>query len=211
MSELLEIFRKYDCDKGDFGRNAHLYHLEYEKEFEKIRYENINILEVGVFRGQSLQAWLEYFPNANLYGIDIFTRVHESKIDVLKDSRVKYIKGSSLETNISDTIKKNWGEIEFDVIIDDGLHTPNANKKTFENLMNFLKNDGIFYVEDAWPLHIMNEKEWNHSWMKKNPTWYTKEHMNEFLESIRKYNVEEIDLRIESGSLDSYIFKITKQ
>jgi rubrerythrin len=210
MSELLEIFRKYDCDKGDCGYNSHLYHLEYEKEFEKIRYENINILEVGVFRGQSLQAWLEYFPNANLHGIDIFTRVHESKIDVLKHSRVKYIKGSSLEASIKDTIKKNWGDIKFDVIIDDGLHTPDANKKTFENLISFLKNTGVFYIEDAWPLHCMNEKELSHHWIKKHHLDYTQEHMTKFLHLIEKYNVEEVDLRNVSGSADSYIFKITK-
>ena len=208
---MLEIFRRFDCDKGDFGHNAHLYHLEYEKEFKKIRYENINILEVGVFRGQSLQAWLEYFPNANLYGIDIFTRVHESKIDVLNNKRVKYIKGSSTEANIKDMINKTWGDIKFDVIIDDGLHTPNANKKTFENLIGFLKNDGIFYVEDAWPLHQMTDKELSHHWIRKYHTDYTQKYMTEFLHSIQKYNVEEIDLRTHSGSLDSYIFKIKKR
>ena len=65
-SELLELFRKHRCDKGDL----HKYHKTYEPEFKRLKNDEINILEIGVLFGNSLYSWLDYFPNANLYAVD---------------------------------------------------------------------------------------------------------------------------------------------
>jgi tRNA G46 methylase TrmB len=75
MSELLKIFDKHDCDKGS---RKHFYNEVYEPHFEKVRNDPINILEIGVFLGESTAAFHEYFPNANIYGIDIFGNVYKN-------------------------------------------------------------------------------------------------------------------------------------
>jgi hypothetical protein len=113
---LQNLFDKYQCDKS----SKHSYHTVYEKEFEAIREEPINFLEIGVFKGQSLQAWLDYFPNATFYGIDIFTRVDPKDIPVLQNKRVKWIRADSTKTNIRELIPTVWSDIEFDIILDDG-------------------------------------------------------------------------------------------
>jgi hypothetical protein len=44
---------------------------------------------------------------------------------------------------------KNIGIHNFDIIIDDGLHTANANINLFINSFNKLKNNGIYVIEDV--------------------------------------------------------------
>ena len=61
MSVMEQLFRKYGCEKI-----WHSYSDLYEADFEPMRYEPINILEVGTFRGESINVWLEYFPNATI-------------------------------------------------------------------------------------------------------------------------------------------------
>lgn len=135
---LSDLFNKYECDKS----KKHKYHLVYEPFFETIRYENLNILEIGVFKGNSIEVWLDYFPNAMIYGVDIFTRIKPEDIAVLNHPRVKWAKCDSTVSNV-----KEWQDIKFDIIIDDGLHTPEANLKTFRSFKDQLK--GAFFVEDV--------------------------------------------------------------
>lgn len=201
------LCQKYGCDKSSKG---HYYYTEYEKHLEPIREEPINILEVGIFKGTSIAAFHDYLPNAQIYGVDVFTRVAAKDIDALKRDRVHWLKADSTKVDLESKIQDQWGDIKFDVIIDDGLHTPEANMLTFNNLIDRLKDDGVFYVEDAWPLDIMSAAELNHQWIKKNQDLYTILKMNQFLSAIEKYNVERIDLRKKSKRPDSYIFKVTK-
>ena len=214
MLSMAQILNKHNCDKGNKPNEkgiAHHYCIEYEKEMSKRRNDPIKILEVGVWKGTSHASWHEYFPNAEIYGIDVFTRVAEKDVKIGKEQRVHFIKGSSTIPKISDQVEKHWGsDIKFDFIIDDGLHFPEANKLTFNNLIKYLADDGIFYVEDAWPLHIMNENEMKHSWIVRNLNEYNILKMYKFLDAVKKYNVEEIDLRKISKRPDSYLFKITK-
>ena len=201
---LEELFNRYGCDKAV----KHNYHTVYEPEFDTIRNESINILEVGVFKGDSVRAWLEFFPNATIYGIDIFTRVKPEDIDVLQHERVKWLKADSTNIAVRDQIKKEWPRIRFDIIIDDGLHTPDANAKTLHNLFPLMKKTGRFYVEDVWPLDIMTTKEMGHWWVKKHPERYNILEMNKFTKEIEGKDVKRFDLRARSGQPDSYIIRV---
>ena len=65
MSIMEQLFDKYGCEKI-----WHSYSDLYEADFEPRRNDAVNILEVGTFRGESINVWLEYFPNATIYTID---------------------------------------------------------------------------------------------------------------------------------------------
>ncbi len=201
---LEELFNKAGSDKAE----KHHYHTVYGPEFDALRNEPINILEVGVFKGDSIKAWLEFFPNATIYGIDIFQRVKPEEIEVLQHERVKYLKCDSTNIAVRDQIKKEWPRIRFDIIIDDGLHTPDANAKTLHNLFPLLKKNGSFYVEDVWPLDIMTAKEMQHWWVQKYPERYNILAMNKFTKEIEGKDVKRFDLRAKSGQPDSYIIRV---
>tara|TARA_B100000242_G_C43018134_1_gene473621 strand:- start:309 stop:902 length:594 start_codon:yes stop_codon:yes gene_type:complete len=193
---MLELFKKHSCEKI-----WHNYSELYEADFEHLRKKNINILEVGTFRGESLNVWLDYFTNANIYTIDTFERVHPTAIPMLNNIRVKYAKLDSTTKECNEYFKNL--NIKFDFIIDDGLHTPDGQRKTFENLIEFTDN---YYIEDVWNLDKVNM---NHPWIKSHANDFTKEKWHKLLESIGKYNVSHHDWRSKKKQ-DSYILKIWK-
>ena len=201
---LKELFNKYGCDKA----KKHHYHTVYQPEFEPLQNESINILEVGVFKGESASAWIDFFPNATVYGLDIFVRVSAEDIPILQHPRVKWLKGDSTHPSVSGAIQKAWPDVQFDIIIDDGLHTPEANAQTFKNLFPFVKSTGSYYVEDVWPLDIASQKDLQHYWLQKSPDIYNMLKMNMFLNEIDDKQVERFDLRKLSGQGDSYIIKV---
>lgn len=199
--KIKSLFNKYDCDKAD----KHLYHKIYGPEFEKRRDQNINILEIGIFKGASTRSLLEYFPNAVFYGIDIFERVSLESIDIHSNPRVNWIKGDSM------SVKPDWG-VEFDFIIDDGAHWPNANRLTFLNCIQFLKEDGVYWIEDVFPLDKLrkNISKRDSKWLKERPDIYTLEAHNELLEILKRYQFTERDHRELSGHEDSFMYEIRK-
>lgn len=203
---LNEIFQKYGCDKGD---KKHFYHLLYEKDFKSIRLKRLNILEIGVYKGSSLQSWLEYFPNAEIFVIDTFERISENNLNhILKNPRVKYLKHSSTDSLIKEKI--HFWNVKFDIIIDDGLHTPVANLLTFQNLIPFLKDNGSYYIEDIFPIHMMTRDELNFKWMKieENKKNWSLSNMIALLEGLEKYKVYFFDNRPLTKHQDSFIIKI---
>ena len=202
---LKKIFAKNKCDKND-----HMYYEVYEPHLEPMKEQPIRILEVGIFKGTSMKSWYEYLPNADLYGIDIFTRLKPEDVQILKKDRIHWIQADSMDNSVQDKIIETWDDVKFDIIIDDGLHTPEANAKTFENLIPFLKNDGVFFIEDVWPLDIMTEAEWKHTWLKQRPEKYNMNKWELFEKAIQKYKVKQNDLRKVSGMPDSFIYEIRK-
>jgi 23S rRNA U2552 (ribose-2'-O)-methylase RlmE/FtsJ len=203
-----KLFKKYNCDKSTLQHN---YVKEYEAHLLSLREKEINILEIGIWKGTSLEAFHDYLPNAQIYGVDIFTRVSEKDVPVLKRDRVHWMKADSTQENLTKKIIQHFGDIKFDVIIDDGLHTPEANLKTFNNFFPLLKEDGVYYVEDAWPIDILTTKEMENKWLKDRPEKYNMFKFMPFLSEIKKHNVTRLDFRKMSNQDDSYIFKIEKK
>ena len=68
MSLLNSIAKSYGTDKSD---EIHNYCVKYQKYLPFQRYDNLNILEIGVLNGKSLLTWKEYFYRSNILGIDI--------------------------------------------------------------------------------------------------------------------------------------------
>lgn len=201
---LHRLFNKYRCDKGF----KHGYHEVYEKEFEPIREKPINILEIGIFKGTSTSAFLEYFPNAMIYGIDIFERINPSDIAVLQHERVRWLKGDSLSRGIKEKIKTTWSDVKFDIVIDDAKHTPEANAITFKNISPFLKDDGMYFVEDVFPMHKMSIKDMDNEWVKSHKDELNYLEFIKFEKAIDGWEVKEFDLRKKSKQPESYIFKM---
>jgi len=95
-------------------------------------------LEIGVLHGYSMEMWLEFFPKATIYGMDIELPNH------LKDKRLKLIKGDATKASDIDQIRSSY----YDVIIDDGSHKPHDQCFAFSALSSRLKPGGFYFVED---------------------------------------------------------------
>jgi hypothetical protein len=158
MNELIKLFEKYKLDKL-----RHKYHNLYwdllndKKEIYK------NILEIGIGTidetkpsnmfaykneleqdytfGNSLRAWRDYFTNANIYGIDV------DENTMFEENRIKTYCSSSMDKYTMDNILSKLPQ--FDMVVDDGLHTMEANLETLKIVFPYLKNGGIYVIEDV--------------------------------------------------------------
>tara|TARA_B100001059_G_scaffold205480_1_gene215564 strand:- start:56 stop:805 length:750 start_codon:yes stop_codon:yes gene_type:complete len=164
LSELCEKygsdkgFINIDIDKKPYKWHPHTYTTYYHSMFNLSR-ENIkyvfecglgtnnpnfksNMTENGI-PGASHRVWRDYFFNAKIYGGDI------DKSVLFEEDRIKTFYVDQLDTN---SIKSMWKNIEvekFDIIIDDGLHEPEANYNFFINSFHKLKKNGVFVIEDV--------------------------------------------------------------
>lgn len=205
---LKELFDKHKCDKGT---EKHHYYKEYEQYFESVREESINFLEIGTFKAASTRAFHEYFPNANIYTIDIFVRTNPEDLDILREDRVYWLKADSMDASLGTKIRNEWGDVKFDFIIDDGAHWPEANRLTFENLIPFLKDDGTYFIEDVWPMDRMNTSELSHPWLRKHSDRYDILKHNLFMSALDPYKVTYHDRRKETNCGDTYIITVNKK
>ncbi len=121
-----------------------------EEYFIEKKHLEINLLEIGIFRGESLAIWCDYFTNGKIYGLDGNTIPFKKNLSKLKEK-------GAFENNFPIVIEgdgtllkdsKIFKDIKFDFIIDDGCHNLNCILKTFEIYFPLLKNGGVFFVED---------------------------------------------------------------
>jgi hypothetical protein len=157
---LCEIMGRNKSDKGNINNKicSHNYTTFYYHIFKDIKNDNLRIFELGLGTnnrymasnmgsdgrpGASLYGWNEFFPNAKIYGADI-----DGSILFNTDS----IKTYYCDQTNPYVIKYMWNESElkdeFDIIVEDGLHSFNANVCFFENSIHKLAKNGYYIIED---------------------------------------------------------------
>ena len=149
MKKLIDILKdkKYQIDKW----TDHYYVQDlYEPLFEQFQNKKVNVLEIGVWNGESMKLWHDYFVNAkNIVGIDIFVRSSFKEVSGwLKDYDVKLHKFNSHEdtdkfNKFADTYKEG-----FDIIIDDGSHWYENQINTYKKFKNLMNPGGVYIIED---------------------------------------------------------------
>lgn len=142
MKTLDAIFSKYNTDKGS---GYHNYLRQYEPLLQSMRNKPIRILEIGVYNGGSILAWREAFPNAlSIVGVDITPSCKKYE-DPTKSIFIEIMDATNSK-NI-ESISSKYGP--FDLILDDGSHLNKHVIQSFEGFFPYLKDDGIYIVEDT--------------------------------------------------------------
>tara|TARA_R110000851_G_scaffold19832_10_gene60554 strand:+ start:3339 stop:4070 length:732 start_codon:yes stop_codon:yes gene_type:complete len=142
INDLEKIARETETDKWQ-----HEYTNYYSLWFEPIRYDELKILEIGVYTGASIRMWERYFPNSKIYGVDNGTICSKETMNKLKSDRVitEYIDQSSRES-LQEFIDTHGGE--FDIILDDGFHYQEHQQVSWGFLFPHLKKGGLYIIED---------------------------------------------------------------
>jgi hypothetical protein len=170
-TELCLLAEKYKTDKCRLYR--HNYTPYYYALLSPYRQSIKDILEIGVGfpgkpgsnvmehvanlgykKGASLYMWREFFPNAQILGLDIHPEA------MFTDDSIQTFLSNQTD---EETIKRNLTRKQFDFIIDDGSHILQDQQKSFDILFPFLRQGGIYIIEDLSPswtpdimLHFQN-------------------------------------------------------
>ncbi|UXN06016.1 class I SAM-dependent methyltransferase [Bartonella sp. HY761] len=116
----------------------------YHNQLSSYQDKNINMLEVGVQNGGSLEIWAKYFKNAHIIiGCDIDRQCANLKFD---DGRINVLIGDINQPTTKERISSSCPE--FNIIIDDGSHKSSDIIATFCNYFPDLKDGGLFIIED---------------------------------------------------------------
>lgn len=147
---LHQIGLKHATDKATY----HQYCDFYEQELHGLNPKRI--LEIGVKDGASLRMWKEYYPEAEVIGIDI------TKPMQIEGCTVLQMDGTDVYA------LQELGK--FDLIIDDGSHNTKDQQISFEYLFNHgLKRGGVYIIEDihtSFYMQYINSKFTTYDLMK---------------------------------------------
>ena len=104
--------------------------------------------------GASLRVWRDYFPNAFIVGADVDKRVlfSEDRIETFYVDQTDPL-----------SVKSLWNDVnldDFDIMIDDGLHTFEAGICLLENSFSRLAANGIYIIEDVLQNDAPKYRQW---------------------------------------------------
>jgi hypothetical protein len=152
---LTDLANKFGSDKGTkVGNPPHRYTFLYDLIFHELRDRALNFLDLGLAIGgpelggpvdraaeaPSVMMWLEYFPNARVFGFDISDFAH------VRDSRFTFVRGDSGSSD--DLARLAQAAPYYDVIIDDASHASYHQQLAFKFLFSRLAKNGLYIIED---------------------------------------------------------------
>jgi len=174
-TKFCRVMTKHGSDKG----RAHNYTTVYSALFRGRYDQPLRIFELGLgtnspdvpstmgvfgVPGASLRGWRELFPHAFVYGADIDRGI------LFQEDRIKTFYCDQLDRS---SVRELWSHPDLqagvDIIIEDGLHTFEANVSFLEESLDHLRPGGIYICED-----IM----WNRvgEWCDRLETIYSKQY-----------------------------------
>lgn len=137
LQSLSEIGRAQGTDKvTQLG-----YDPWYERMFAPLRERPLKLLELGVLEGASLRMWEAYFPNAEIWGIDVAPgcTAHEG-------GRVRVRIGDQADPRFLASVAAEVGPL--DIVIDDASHVWHKTLASFELLWPHVASGGWYVIED---------------------------------------------------------------
>lgn len=124
------------------SRRLHNYHPHYWRHFRDIRLAVRKVVEIGVFQENSLRLWEEFFPNAEIFGLDI-----DPRCAAFAGGRRRVFIGDQGDPEFLGRFIEETGG-DFDVVIDDGAHTEGAIMTSLRYLLPTMQPHGLYAIED---------------------------------------------------------------
>lgn len=154
-TNLCRIMKKFGSDKG-MGR--HNYTTVYRQLFADMQKKPVRLFELGIGTnnpalassmgvagkpGASLWGWSEFFASGKIFAADIDRAI------LFNEGRINTLYCDQLDTN---SIREMWAKPAlkdpFDVVIEDGLHTFEANLSFLKGSLHKVRKGGYYVIED---------------------------------------------------------------
>lgn len=108
----------------------------YDKHFGHLWTSVRRVLEIGVDHGGSLQIWKQFFPSAEIVGLDINPACKE-----YEEERISVVIGDQTDTKLLASLG------DFDIVIDDGSHDRTHQATSFTALWPHTRT--LYVIEDC--------------------------------------------------------------
>ncbi len=156
--DLKKDFENHGSDKG----SSHEYYLLYAKLLKSLQFEG-SILEIGLGTndistpsnmgilgrpGASLRTWISHPKISKVIGADIDPK------SLFEEPGIKTFQLDQTSHASWHSFKNNIGVQKFDLVIDDGLHSPHANLVTISESIELLSEQGKIVIEDIHERHL---------------------------------------------------------
>ena len=135
------------ADNTKTDKNTVHSYLPLYQELLKNKKDAKNILEIGIFKGGSIQLWNNFFTDAIIYGLDI--QDIDSICDEIKNNdKIKLL--TSINAYDENFFYNNfYGKIKFDFMLDDGPHSLESQIQFIKLYSQLMTDDGILIIEDV--------------------------------------------------------------
>src|SRR6266480_88377 len=153
-TKMCRVMTKYGSDKGRLNYYTPIYSALFKERCD----QPLRIFELGLGSnntevpsnmgpygapGASLRGWRELFPHALVYGADIDRGI------LFQEDRIKTFCCNQLDQSSIGELWSDPGLQEgVDILIEDGLHTFEANISFLEGSLRHLRPGGIYVTED---------------------------------------------------------------
>jgi len=157
-TELCKICAKYDGDKSPARinrtklRHSHPYTLFYSALFKNHRDTPIDLVEIGIFQGSSINMWRAFLPFANIYAYDNNLQLLQDFKLCMMDDDSKHITLDIIDVKDSHSIKSGLKKHNtlYDCIIDDSTHEFDDQINIITNAVHHLRPGGVLIIEDIF-------------------------------------------------------------
>lgn len=140
----LNLDQLMSVNGSDQGSLFHHYAERLEPYLAPMRESARKVLEIGLAGGASLRAWSQYFPYAQIIGVDIDIKAVEDFKTTLMASAIL---GDASKVEFWTKFQKCWGG-DWDVVCDDGAHTVHSIDRAFACGFPLLRSGGYWIVQD---------------------------------------------------------------
>ena len=158
---------------------AHTYDALYEFLFPTARDSVQRVFECGIGSadenvlsnmgpkgqpGASLRMWRDFFPRAQIVGADIDPNI------LFQEERISTYLVDQCSPVSVEQLWEAVGPGQFDLMIDDGLHTSVAARSLFEGSIHRLAPTGWYVIEDVLLEQFPDYEAWLEAW--PGPKWF---------------------------------------
>lgn len=135
-----EVLSRYQTDKNSGTHCGHSYGKLYDRLLPARRWSTA-VLEIGIDKGESLRAWREFFPEAQVIGVDC---------DRSRLVFEKRIVSMCIDCSKPELMYQFAAEYQnyFGVVIEDGSHRLEDQLLAVRTLKRCLRPNGVLVIED---------------------------------------------------------------
>lgn len=140
LHQVEEVWQQLHVDKLAVG-----YQKTYASIVEALMSNGasvLSVLEIGVYEGASLRGWRTIFCDSLVVGLDI------DETTMFSEPRIKTFVADQLSVQSLELAAEHCSQ-DFDLIVDDGWHQPQANINSLVVFLKRLKPGGFYVVEDV--------------------------------------------------------------